>query len=66
MPSTRMLAGARGALVALGPRYATEMTGAIVLGVPAAIPVLGDFVTSVTTLFGTGVVERSLYESWHG
>ena len=40
------------------------LIGAVALAVPAAIPVIGDFVVSVATLFGTGVVGRRLYESW--
>jgi MFS family permease len=40
------------------------LLGAVVLAVPAAIPVLGNFVTSIVGLFGTGVVGKTLYESW--
>ncbi|QLG26961.1 hypothetical protein HUG10_05135 [Halorarum halophilum] len=40
--------------------------GALALAVPFAIPVIGDLVTTVATLFGTGIVGRFLYESWRG
>lgn len=38
--------------------------GAVVLAVPAAIPVLGRLVTTVVGFFGLGVVGRALYASW--
>lgn len=42
------------------------LIGAVVLGVLFAIPVLGNFITTVATMFGTGMVGKSLYVSWRG
>ncbi|WP_226022522.1 hypothetical protein [Halomicrobium salinisoli] len=40
------------------------LAGAAALAVPAAIPILGNLVTWLVGLLGTGVVGRGLYESW--
>ncbi len=40
------------------------LVGALALAVPAAIPVLGNLITWLVGVFGTGVVGRGLYESW--
>lgn len=56
-----VLTGARGE-----PPGTAAIVGAVALAVPGAIPVLGDFLTGVATLFGTGIVARFLYESWRG
>jgi hypothetical protein len=42
----------------------TAAAGALTLAVPAAIPVLGQLLTSFLGLFGLGVVGRALYVSW--
>jgi len=46
------------------PDGKAAVVGALVLAVAAAIPVLGNLLTSIVSLFGTGVVGRGLYESW--
>lgn len=38
--------------------------GALVLAVPASIPVLGNLLTTLLGFFGLGVVSRGIYESW--
>lgn len=40
------------------------LVGAVALAVPAAVPMLGDLITSIVGFFGVGVVGRGLYESW--
>ncbi|WP_313695297.1 hypothetical protein [Halorarum halobium] len=42
------------------------LVGAVVLGLLAAIPILGNLITTVATMFGTGMVGKSLYVSWRG
>ncbi|WP_225335775.1 hypothetical protein [Halomicrobium urmianum] len=40
------------------------LVGAVALAVPAAIPILGNLLTTLIGFFGIGVVGRGLYESW--
>lgn len=48
------------------PDGTAAAVGALVLAIVWSIPVLGNFVSSVVSLLGTGVVGRALYESWRG
>ena len=42
----------------------SAVLGAVALAVPAAIPVLGNLVTTLVGFFGLGVVGRRLYKSY--
>ncbi|QLG62395.1 hypothetical protein [Halorarum salinum] len=48
------------------PSGRVAVVGAVAMAIPAAVPVLGDFLTGVATLFGTGIVGKFIYESWRG
>jgi len=49
---------------AIGGR--TALLGALALALPAAIPVVGNFLVTVLGFFGLGAVGERLYESWAG
>lgn len=44
----------------------TVLIGAAALSLPAAVPVLGDFVVAILQFVGLGAVSRRLYGSWRG